>query len=151
MTKRPLSIHGRTLSLGGGVVWGGLVTMLGGIVVVLSCRLVPLGFWLVAMHYWLVAVWCSRRSVILLSTVCAMLYRPLARVISHHDGTLGRNVAHLLPWWRHDMGTVSALLAICVGNPPMIGGFPHKGLVMQCLMFSLLSTQKLLNKQSSCR
>ena len=26
-------------------------------------------------------------------------------------------------WWRHDMGTLSPFLTICVGNPPMTGEF----------------------------
>ena len=29
-----------------------------------------------------------------------------------------------VPWWRHDIETLSALLAICEGNPPMSGAFP---------------------------
>ena len=28
------------------------------------------------------------------------------------------------PWWRHQMGTFSALLAICMGNSPVTGEFP---------------------------
>ena len=28
------------------------------------------------------------------------------------------------PGWRHQMETFSALLALCAGNPPVIGGFP---------------------------
>ena len=30
-------------------------------------------------------------------------------------------------WWRHQLETFSALLAICAGNSPVPGGFPHKG------------------------
>ena len=29
-----------------------------------------------------------------------------------------------IPWWRHQMGTSSALLALCVGNSPVTGEFP---------------------------
>ena len=29
-------------------------------------------------------------------------------------------------WWRYDMETLSASLALCVGNPSVSGGFPHK-------------------------
>ena len=28
------------------------------------------------------------------------------------------------PWWRHQMETFSALLAICAGNSPVPGEFP---------------------------
>ena len=27
-------------------------------------------------------------------------------------------------WWPHDMDTLSAFLALCIGNPPVTGGFP---------------------------
>ena len=33
-------------------------------------------------------------------------------------------VGDLFTWWRHQMETFSALLAICVGNSPAIGEFP---------------------------
>ena len=31
---------------------------------------------------------------------------------------------HWKPWWRHQMETFSALLAICAGNSPVSGEFP---------------------------
>ena len=34
-------------------------------------------------------------------------------------------------WWRHQMETFSTLLALCEGNPPIIGGFPPQRPVMQ--------------------
>ena len=39
-------------------------------------------------------------------------------------------------WWRHQMETFSALLAICVGNSPM--NSPNKGQWRGALMFSLI-------------
>ena len=39
-------------------------------------------------------------------------------------------------WWRHQMGTFSALLAICAGNPQV--NSPHKGQWRGTLMFSLI-------------
>ena len=41
-------------------------------------------------------------------------------------------------WWRHQMETVSALLAICAVNSPVPGEFPHKGQWRGALMFSLI-------------
>ena len=42
-------------------------------------------------------------------------------------------------WWRHQMETFSALLAICAGNSSVSGGFPtHKGQWRGALMFSLI-------------
>ena len=41
-------------------------------------------------------------------------------------------------WWRHQMETFSALLAICAGNSPASGKSPHKGQWRGALMFSLI-------------
>ena len=41
---------------------------------------------------------------------------------------------HWDPWWRHQMETYSALLAICAGNSPV----PRKGQWRGALMFSLI-------------
>ena len=42
------------------------------------------------------------------------------------------------PWWRHQMETFSALLAICAGNSPVPVNSPHKGQLHGALMFSLI-------------
>ena len=41
-------------------------------------------------------------------------------------------------WWRHQMETLSALLAICAGNSPVTGESPHKGQWRGALMFSFI-------------
>ena len=41
-------------------------------------------------------------------------------------------------WWRHQMETFSALLAICAGNSPVPGEFPTQWPVTRSLMFSLI-------------
>ena len=43
-----------------------------------------------------------------------------------------------IAWWRHQMETFSALLAICAGNSPVPDEFPHKGQWGGALMFSLI-------------
>ena len=45
---------------------------------------------------------------------------------------------HQFPWWRHQMETFLALLAICAGNSPVPGEFPHKYQWRGGLMFSLI-------------
>ena len=42
-------------------------------------------------------------------------------------------------WWRHQMETFSALLAICGANWPVPVNSPHKGQWRRALMFSLIS------------
>ena len=41
-------------------------------------------------------------------------------------------------WWRHQMETFSALLALCAGNSPSLGTSPHKGQWRGALMSSLI-------------
>ena len=43
-----------------------------------------------------------------------------------------------MPWWRHQMETFSALLALCAGNSPVPVNSPHKGQWRGALMFSLI-------------
>ena len=42
------------------------------------------------------------------------------------------------PWWRHQMETFSALLALCAGNSPVPVNSPHKGQWRGALMFSFI-------------
>ena len=54
-----------------------------------------------------------------------------------------------LSWWRHQMGTFSALLALCVGNSPVIGDFPSQRPVTRSFdVFFNLRLNKQLSKQS---
>ena len=39
-------------------------------------------------------------------------------------------------WWRNAMETLSALLDLCEGNPPVTGGFPSQRALMFCLAFA---------------
>ena len=43
-----------------------------------------------------------------------------------------------ITWWRHQMGTFSALLAFCAGNSPVPVNSPHKGQWLGALMFPLI-------------
>ena len=49
---------------------------------------------------------------------------------------------------RHQMGTFSALLALCEGNPPVTGGFPSQRPVTRSFDFFYLCLNKRLSKQS---
>ena len=52
-------------------------------------------------------------------------------------------------WWRHQMETLSALLAICVGNSPVTGKFPAQRPVTRSYdVFFDLRLSKRLSKQS---
>ena len=53
------------------------------------------------------------------------------------------------PWWRHQMETFSALLALCVGNSPVTGEIPSQRPVARSFdVFFDLRLNKWLNKQS---
>ena len=44
----------------------------------------------------------------------------------------------VISWWRHQMETFSALLALCAGNSPVPVNSPHKGQWRGSLKFSLI-------------
>ena len=48
---------------------------------------------------------------------------------------------HALIWWRHQMETFSALLALCARNSPVPVNSPHKGQWRGTLMLSLICTR----------
>ena len=53
------------------------------------------------------------------------------------------------PWWRHQMETFSALLALCAGNSPVAGEFPSQRPVTRSFdVFFDLRLNKRLSKQS---
>ena len=55
----------------------------------------------------------------------------------------------VLSWWRHQMETFSALLALCAGNSPVTGEFPTQRAVMRSFdVFFALRLYKPLIKQS---
>ena len=63
--------------------------------------------------------------------------------------TLVTNVDMFSPWWRHQMETFSALLAICAGNSPVPGEFPAQRPVTRSFDVSFdLRQNKRLSKQS---
>ena len=56
------------------------------------------------------------------------------------------------PWWRHQMETFSALLALCAGNPPVTGRFPlHRPVTRSFDVFFDVRLNKWLRKQSRRR
>ena len=56
---------------------------------------------------------------------------------------------YLITWWRHQMETFSALLALCVGNSPVPGDFPAQRPVTRSFdVFFDLRLNKRLSKQS---
>ena len=67
----------------------------------------------------------------------------------HNDGTLKHTDR---TWWRHQMETFSALLALYAGNSPVTGEFPSQRLVTRGFeAFSDLRLNKRLSKQSRRR
>ena len=63
----------------------------------------------------------------------------------HQDPLL---VAPVFTWWRHQMETFSALLALCAGNSPITGEFPSQRPVTRSFdVFFDLCLYKRLSKQ----
>ena len=59
-------------------------------------------------------------------------------------------IDRFMPWWRHQMETFSALLALCAGNSPVTGEFPSQRPVRRSFLevFIDLRLNKRLSKQS---
>ena len=62
--------------------------------------------------------------------------------------TLSKSFTGLIAWWRHQMETFSALLALCAGNSPVPGEFPTQRPVTRSFdVFFDLHLNKRLSKQ----
>ena len=80
-------------------------------------------------------------------TQVARISRTLDKYKSTHGMLIKQNV-----WWRHQMETFSALLAICAGNSPVPGEFPAQRPVTRSFdVFFDLRLNKRLSKQSCGR
>ena len=67
----------------------------------------------------------------------------------HVSLLLVTHIDRAMSWWRHQMKTFSALLAICAGNSPVPGEFPAQRPVTRSFyVFFDLRLNKRLRKQS---
>ena len=70
------------------------------------------------------------------------------RIVYTEEFAAQRQLQHTqpnTPWWRHQMETFSALLALCVGNSPVTGEFPSQRPVTRSfgVFFGLSLNQRL--------
>ena len=73
----------------------------------------------------------------------------LALFIGHITRVPADLLCFVVAWWRHQMKTFAALLAICAGNSPVTGEFPAQRPVMRSFdIFFDLRLYKRLSKQS---
>ena len=78
--------------------------------------------------------------VALSSTMCSMQSRDMGHPVKAFDRWPFRYiyVFSKSSWWRHQMESFSALLALCAANSPVPVNSPHKGQWRGALMFSLI-------------
>ena len=99
----------------------------------------------VILHQWIIA----QRLTVSLRDTTAIATHPLCGmgVAGFTSERPGMN--HCISWWRHQMGTVFALLALCAGNSPVTGEFPTQRPVTRSFdVFFDLRLDKQLSKQS---
>ena len=79
-----------------------------------------------------------------------LVFRNILYTINRESGNKNSSLASTLKaWWHHQMETFSALLAICVGNPPVTGELPAQRPVTRSFdVFFDLRLNKRLTKQS---
>ena len=108
----------------------------------------------------LLTVWNPQlqyRSMNMLTTLCRFGF--VITTVNKHTivyGTALCPLSYLLAltslmptWWRHQMETFSALLAICAGNSPVPGEFPTQRPVTRSFdVYFDLRTNKRLSKRS---
>ena len=82
--------------------------------------------------------WITMPFAVKMVMICKSfpLYRLTVSGIHRHKGLVIQVWRHCKTWWRHQMETFSALLAICAGNSSWKS--PHKGQWRGALMFSLI-------------
>ena len=79
-------------------------------------------------------------------TLCSVFI--IAASLSRFTGQQFSLETTRLSWWRHQMETFSALMAICAGNSPVPGEYPAQWPVTQSFdVFSDLRPNKRLSKQ----
>ena len=86
---------------------------------------------------------------ILLIIIYSRFVRGIHLLLSCHDVIMKKILeTQRGTWWRHQMGTFSALLALCAGNSPVPGEFPAQRPVTRSFdVFFDLRQNKLLSKQ----
>ena len=77
-----------------------------------------------------------RKKVLLLLVIS--LTNKLGCIIVNINIDMFIHVHAFRAWWRHQMETLSALLALCAGNSPVPVNSPHKGQWRGALMFSFI-------------
>ena len=93
---------------------------------------------------------CTIRSLMKPTCIYHTAFLHLNRIISTMAANLWLpRACHNNTWWRHQMETFSALLAICAGNSPVTGEFPAQRPVTWSFdVFFDLRLNKRLSKQS---
>ena len=103
-----------------------------------------------------IGVWCMilrhgslQRLCAWLVSVCWVLVKLQCFVGSRDRWEFVPFSKGLKPWWRHQMETLSPLLAICAGNSPVPGEFPtHRPVTRSFDVFFDLRLNKRLSKQT---
>ena len=88
---------------------------------------------------------CSQSSV----NDCACMFPCFLFVMTSWHGNVFPIIGPFWTWWRHQMETFSALLALCAGDSPVSGEFPSQRPVTRSFdVFFDLRLNKRLSKQS---
>ena len=106
---------------------------------------------LLVMPCWLMAPECLENTtfIILVDISTMPLVRKQISCTSPESMASTMTSWHGNTWWRHQMETFSALLAICAGNSPVPGEFPTQRPVTRSFdVFFDLRLNKRLSKQS---
>ena len=95
--------------------------------------------------------WCLIHRCIVICLFCSRRLRMYYSMMTilWRDRIIIHGFKAIITWWRHQMETFSALLALCAGNSPVTGEFPAQRPVRRSFdIFFDLCQNKRLSKQS---
>ena len=92
-----------------------------------------------------VSTWCLWPVIILLQIWCMKLHH--AACLRSFDRNYCGRMAPNMAWWRHQMETFSALLALCAGNSPVTGEIPSQMPVTRSIDIFLWSVPWINNHE----
>ena len=92
---------------------------------------------------------CAMFSLLNVTLIVSVLPKVITNDHIGRPNTQSGTEGTRLPWWRHQMETFFALLAICVENLPVTDEFPaQRPVTLSCDVFFDLSLIKRLSKHS---
>ena len=115
------------------------------------CRCASLCLWCTFFILMIVRWLCCGRKLSVIFHSCGLV--PVDFIHTFQNFTSTGTIIQIFsfPWWRHQMETFSALLALCAGNSPVTGEFPAQRSVTRSfdIFYDLCLNNRLRNNRKA--